>query len=84
MILFSGALLLMPGFFTDAVGFALLVPQVRTYLLRRIKARVKMHTVSARFDDGRAARPASEDIIEGTYDETDGPRRNGPSGWTRD
>ena len=29
MILFSGALLLTPGFFTDAVGFALLVPPVR-------------------------------------------------------
>ncbi len=29
MILFSGALLLTPGFFTDAVGFALLVPAVR-------------------------------------------------------
>jgi UPF0716 protein FxsA len=32
MILFSGALLLTPGFFTDAVGFALLVPGVRSFL----------------------------------------------------
>ena len=29
MILVSGALLLTPGFFTDAVGFALLMPPVR-------------------------------------------------------
>ena len=28
MVLFSGALLLTPGFFTDAVGFALMVPAV--------------------------------------------------------
>jgi UPF0716 protein FxsA len=31
MILFSGALLLTPGFFTDAVGFALLVPGADQY-----------------------------------------------------
>lgn len=42
MILFSGALLLTPGFFTDAVGFALLVPGIRAYLLREIKKRVKV------------------------------------------
>ena len=29
MILFAGALLLTPGFFTDAVGFLLLLPKVR-------------------------------------------------------
>jgi UPF0716 protein FxsA len=36
MILFSGALLLTPGFFTDAVGFLLLVPAVRSFIMRRI------------------------------------------------
>lgn len=35
MILFAGALLLTPGFFTDAVGLALLVPGVRDWLMRR-------------------------------------------------
>jgi UPF0716 protein FxsA len=34
MILVSGALLLTPGFLTDAVGFSLLVPQVREILRR--------------------------------------------------
>lgn len=42
MILFSGALLLTPGFFTDAVGFALLVPGVRTAVYKYIKARVSV------------------------------------------
>jgi UPF0716 protein FxsA len=41
MILIAGALLLTPGFFTDAVGFALLVPPVRRqaflYLRKRIR-----------------------------------------------
>jgi len=38
MILVSGALLLTPGFLTDAVGFSLLVPRIRE-LLRRWFAR---------------------------------------------
>lgn len=35
-LLFSGALLLTPGFFTDAVGFALLVPVIRQSLIKHI------------------------------------------------
>ncbi len=31
-LLFAGALLMTPGFVTDAIGFSLLVPAVRTYL----------------------------------------------------
>lgn len=45
MILFSGALLLTPGFFTDAVGFALLVPGVRRALLREVSRRVSVTQV---------------------------------------
>ncbi|MBN1377756.1 MAG: FxsA family protein [Gammaproteobacteria bacterium] len=37
-LLVAGALLLTPGFVTDAVGFLLLVPAVRRYLLKRIIA----------------------------------------------
>jgi UPF0716 protein FxsA len=40
MILFSGALLLTPGFFTDAIGFLLLVPAVRVMAFRWLRARV--------------------------------------------
>ena len=40
MILVAGALLLTPGFFTDAVGFALLMPPVRVAVFRYIRARV--------------------------------------------
>ncbi|MDH4144086.1 MAG: FxsA family protein [Acidimicrobiia bacterium] len=44
MILFAGALLLTPGFLTDAVGLALLLPPVRalarTVLARRFQRRV--------------------------------------------
>ena len=36
MIAVGGALLLTPGFVTDAVGFALLIPQTRQWLLFRL------------------------------------------------
>lgn len=80
MILFSGALLLTPGFFTDAVGFLLLVPGVRAYVFRELQKRVTVHSVVSGQDQW-AARP-SDDVIEGEY-EVNEPPRNGPSGWTR-
>lgn len=40
MILVAGVVLLTPGFFTDAIGFALLVPPVRAWLMHVIGQRV--------------------------------------------
>lgn len=40
MLAVAGALLLTPGYFTDAVGFALLVPPVRIYVYAWLKQRV--------------------------------------------
>ncbi|MBF9057904.1 FxsA family protein [Rhodobacterales bacterium HKCCSP123] len=85
MILFSGALLLTPGFFTDAVGFALLVPGVRSFVLREVKKRVQVHSMSmGGRPPGAPPRPRDE-VIDGSYtvEEVDEPPRNGPSGWTR-
>jgi UPF0716 protein FxsA len=81
MILFSGALLLTPGFFTDAVGFALLVPQFRAWMFQAIKKRVNIQTVS--YGTRAGASPESETVIEGEYEELNIPPRDGPSGWTR-
>jgi UPF0716 protein FxsA len=48
MVLFGGALLLTPGYLTDAVGFVLMVPAVRE-AIRRIGVRVvKARTVIIR------------------------------------
>ncbi len=47
MILFSGALLLTPGFFTDGVGFLLLVPAVRELAFRWLRAKVVVHRSGA-------------------------------------
>ena len=40
VLLIAGALLLTPGFFTDAVGFACLVPAVRRVLITRAMKRM--------------------------------------------
>ncbi|MDF1716561.1 MAG: FxsA family protein [Antarcticimicrobium sp.] len=85
MILVAGALLLTPGFFTDALGFALLMPPVRVAVFRHLRRRVTV----ARFDMGGSAgfRPGGHgDVVDGDYTEVDPagrPRRPGqpPSGW---
>lgn len=86
MILFAGALLLTPGFFTDAVGFALLVPGIRRHLMAQVRARIQ---VAAMQPGAAQRRPAQEDIIDGDFEEIDPApqpthRPDGnPSGWTR-
>lgn len=88
MILFSGALLLTPGFFTDTVGFLLLIPGVREALWRAIAARVEVRSFTvggAEMRKPRAAPPGRGPVIDGEFEDLDGaggPPR-GPSGWTR-
>lgn len=77
MILFSGALLLTPGFFTDVVGFALLVPGVRGTIFRFIKDRVVVQD----FSYGNSVKPDEPSVIDGEFEEVEQPK--GPSGWTR-
>ncbi|MEM9393841.1 MAG: FxsA family protein [Pseudomonadota bacterium] len=82
MILFSGALLLTPGFFTDAVGFALLIPGVRSAIYQRAKSRVEVQ----QFSYGPQTGPQGA-TIDGEFEEVEevAPRpRTGPSRWTDD
>ena len=46
MILFAGALLLTPGFFTDTVGFTLLVPKMRKYAFFWLKNKLNFVKLS--------------------------------------
>lgn len=86
MILFSGALLLTPGFFTDAIGFLLLVPGVRSWAFQAVRSRVNVQSFSAqstaRSRDG--AFNTRPDVIDGEYEEispsTDHTKK--PSRWT--
>ena len=85
MILASGLLLLTPGFFTDAVGFALLVPGVRDALMRAIGKRITVEKLRMGPGPGTAP-PARDDVVEGEWaEEPVRPRDPGaaPSGWTK-
>lgn len=76
MVLFSGALLLTPGFFTDAVGLSFMIPGVRSAVYRYVRDRVKVQS----FSYGETP-PKDPDIIDAEFEELDPPK--GPSGWTR-
>lgn len=81
MILASGLLLLTPGFFTDAMGFALLIPAVRDFVMRQVRAHIEVQSFTVG-PDPRHAPPPADDVVEGEYVEV--PRQDGPSGWKRD
>lgn len=86
MILFSGALLLTPGFFTDAVGFALLVPGIRTTVFDALKSRVNVASFSmgGNVHSHHQQRPR-DTVIDGEFSEIDPNQRPNrePSDWTR-
>ncbi len=86
MILFSGALLLTPGFFTDAIGFLLLIPAVRSRAFHALKARVNVQSFQTSTSHRQYYEPRhpAKDVIDGQYTEVDAdlhdPKK--PSGWT--
>ncbi|MEL6220380.1 MAG: FxsA family protein [Pseudomonadota bacterium] len=47
MILIAGVLMLTPGFFTDTVGFLLLVPAVRAALIKSLAGRISVLSMQA-------------------------------------
>lgn len=82
LILFAGALLLTPGFFTDSMGILLLIPQVRAAVMRWLAKRMQV----ASFTMGPGpARPHEPNVIDGDFYEIEPENRpkQGPSGWTR-
>ncbi len=90
MILIAGALLLTPGFFTDAVGFSLLAPPIRKSLFQFLRKRIKVQRFEMGPNGPRDARngPGPRqpgDVIEGQYEEVDPSKKptHDGSGWTR-
>ena len=84
MILISAVLLLTPGFFTDAMGFALLVPGIRTAVFHYLRKRIRVQN----FTMGSAHmhhRPTDQNTIDGEFFEIDPENRatHRPSGWTK-
>lgn len=84
MILFAGALLLTPGFFTDTVGLLLLVPRFRQAAFHWAKARIKV----ARFEMGAAQQsPVQPEgtVIDAEFEDVSPGRKptDSPSKWSR-
>ncbi|OWU85975.1 exlusion protein FxsA [Oceanicola sp. 22II-s10i] len=92
MILLAGALLLTPGFFTDAVGFSLLMPPVRHVVFGWLRRRMKGSAFVMRSSTS-ASRPGSPqqggrvgpDVVDAEFTELDPDKRptHHPSQWTR-
>jgi UPF0716 protein FxsA len=91
-LLVAGALLLTPGFFTDALGALLLLPPVRAVLFREVRNRVEARVRDqAGEPPGRGSRPV---VIDAEFEEVevsepeDKPRNDPPmpppsGGWGR-
>jgi UPF0716 protein FxsA len=84
MILFAGALLLTPGFFTDTVGLALLVPGVRNAAFKWARSRIKVSSFTVNGQENNPARPR-DDVIDGDFEDVTKSKAptHTPSGWTR-
>lgn len=81
MILFAGALLLTPGFFTDACGLALMVPAVRSVIYREIAKHVTVVSSEMTY---RQEQRHDAGVIDAEYEDiTRGAKPDEPSGWTR-
>lgn len=92
LIVVAGLLLLTPGFFTDTIGFLLMVPAVRRAVIAWAGSRIQVQTFGLHQEMHRRA-PSSRSrgdgpIIDGEFYELDetpprNPPSSGPSGWTR-
>ncbi|PWQ99103.1 FxsA family protein [Leucothrix pacifica] len=68
LLLIGGALLMTPGFFTDAMGFMCLVPFTRRFLVDQLISRSVIKASGMGGASGfRASVVTEEDIIEGEY-----------------
>ncbi len=85
MILVAGVLLLTPGFFTDGVGFLLLMPPVRAAAIRFARARIMSVHIGVGVGAGVHRGPAGPGTVDGDYEVVDpeDSTRPGGSGWTR-
>lgn len=71
-LLVAGALLLTPGFITDAIGFACLTPPLRRWLIAKMLAAGALRgSVSAGFNARQNSGPEQPRVIDGEYRNVD-------------
>jgi UPF0716 protein FxsA len=87
----AGALLVLPGFFTDVCGIVLLLPPVRRAVMRLAQRRAKAAVTAHLYSAAKAAasgmapsRPRPDEVIDTTWEEVPADSGKPPSsGWTR-
>lgn len=77
----AGALLLTPGFLTDAIGFALLIPPIRSWIsawvINRVAKSANIHVETSGFgvppqdEPARKPPPGTGPVIDGEFTEVD-------------
>jgi len=84
LILIAGVVLLTPGFFTDAVGLALLVPPVRAALIKAGAARMAGNTNIHVFQNGQQQPKSRDNVVDADFTVVDDENQTpGNSGWTK-
>lgn len=87
MILVAGVLLLTPGFFTDALGFALLLPPVRMAIIRWVSSRIvagsTTFTANSRTETTSRSNGQTINADYSVLDDDDTPPPDNPSGWAK-
>lgn len=90
LIVVAGALLVLPGFFTDVCGILLLLPPVRHAVMRLAQRRAQAAVTAHLYSAAKAAasgmaqpRPKSDMVIDATWEELPNDGGKPPSGWTR-
>jgi UPF0716 protein FxsA len=80
-VLVAGAMLILPGFVTDIVGALLLLPPTRSLLYRLLGRRLEARAARRGRPAPGPARPGPEDVIEGDFEEIEGPVPPPRGGW---
>jgi len=84
LILISGVLLLTPGFFTDGIGFLLLLPPVRAALIKWGAAKMMSGGFGAMNQANKHQQQNSNTVLDGEFSVVDDdPKDSGDSGWTK-
>lgn len=82
LLALASLLLILPGFFTDALGALLLIPALRRLIVAQIAARVGFSSMRS----DQPARRSDGIVIDGEFVEVDpdpAKKPRPPSGWTR-
>ena len=71
LILISGVLLLTPGFFTDFIGFILMIPKVRTFIYFWLRSRFELKGSLHKNGKNKYGKADDFDVIDADYYDKD-------------